>query len=313
MAKVNHYSENLVIKSFSLLISFLVCEIFHAEENNVQVIYPALSTQSVDYRSGHMLSIDMKLWAMPSLQQSENQHLGFVGWEPPTKQVATETIIMADTQDIQPIIPTMTKLKLPEDAVLKTDLDKQTIIFLKAENLSIFLEQNDSFRNLLLSEKYGEAAIDFLKAYRSFFKLVDPEKELLIITIEKDDIGYKHVRLRQVFSNIPIWGAEIIVHFNKNNHIYLINGKYMSTPVELKLQPVLSYQEVKEVVARKLPQMRSKCNDCQIGLAIFNDSKNKLHLAYQVFASVSLVEAWEILVDAETGGILQKTPTVYPQ
>lgn len=200
---------------------------------------------------------------------------------------------------------------MPADAVLKTDPNNQTIIFLKADNLSLLLEKDNSFEKLLLSEKFGEAAINFLEAYRSLFKLSNPEKELIIKSIVKDDIGYKHVRLSQVYANISVWGAELIVHFNKDNHVYLVNGRYTPTPTELNTQPVLSDQEMKRVVTREFPQLKSECNDCRINLVIFNDSTNKPHLAYQVFVSLSLVEGWEIIVDAETGGVLQKTPTVY--
>ena len=214
-------------------------------------------------------------------------------------------------QNIPNVVPVMIDLKLPADAILKTDPNNQTIIFLKAENLSLYLEKDNRFEKLLLAEKFGEAAINFLEAYRSLFKLVNPEKELVIKSIEKDDIGYKHIRLNQVFSNITIWGSELIVHFDKDNHVYLVNGRYTPTPSELNTQPVLNDQEIKAIVTREFPQLKSECNDCRINLVIFNDSTNKPHLAYQVFVSVSLAEGWEIIVDAETGGILQKTPTVY--
>jgi Zn-dependent metalloprotease len=205
----------------------------------------------------------------------------------------------------------MTELKLPVDVTLKTDPNSQTPFYLKADNLSVFIENDISFKKLILSEKFGEAAIYFLEANRLLFKLVNPKKELVIKSIEKDDIGYKHIRLDQVFSNLSVWGAELIVHFNKDNHIYLVNGRFIPTPEELTTQPILNVDEIKIMVAKEYPNIKSGCNECRIKLIIFNDSINKTYLAYQVLVSISLTEGWEIIVDANTGHVLKKLPTVY--
>lgn len=200
---------------------------------------------------------------------------------------------------------------LPEDAIVKFDPTNQTIVFLKGENLSLSLEKSSIFRHLLLSDQFGEIAMSFLETYRSFFKILNPREELIIISINKDDLDYKHVRLSQVYTRIPVWGTELIVHLDKDNHVYLANGHYIATPIGLKIQPTLSKQEVKKIAANELSEAKSQCNDCQVGLVIFNSAIDKPKLAYQVFASVSLVEAWEIIVDANTGMILKKLPTIY--
>jgi Zn-dependent metalloprotease len=205
----------------------------------------------------------------------------------------------------------MIKQKLPEDVTIQTDPNNQTPIFLKADNLSVLIENDISFKNLVLSKKFGEAAIYFLETNRSLFKLINPEKEFVIKSLENDDIGYKHIRFNQVFSNISIWGSELIVHFNKDNHIYLVNGRYIPTPAELITIPVLSVQEIKKIVAEEYPRIESRCNECKIKLVIFNDPINKTYLAYQVLVSISLAEKWEIIVDANTGSVLQKMPIVY--
>ena len=44
-----------------------------------------------------------------------------------------------------------------------------------------------------------------------------------IISTQEDDLGITHVKLKQHYKGIPIYGGEIIVHI-RNNKPYFLNG-----------------------------------------------------------------------------------------
>ena len=59
---------------------------------------------------------------------------------------------------------------------------------------------------------------------------------------QTDPLGFKHIRAVQKYKNIPVVGAEIIVHINNKNTIYMINGKY---------QPDLDIDVTPKITAQK--------------------------------------------------------------
>ncbi|MFC1453942.1 M4 family metallopeptidase [Verrucomicrobiota bacterium] len=61
------------------------------------------------------------------------------------------------------------------------------------------------------------------KAYR----LHDAAKEFSAIKTQADELGFRHVRLDQVYKGLKVVGAEVIVHFNKAGKAYQVNGRYI--------------------------------------------------------------------------------------
>lgn len=202
-------------------------------------------------------------------------------------------------------------LTLPNDAEIRRDLNNGTVTFLKAKNLSEGLEQDDAFSGLQKANRYDEITRTFLSAYRIAFKLEHPADEFVVKKITTDDLGLKHVRFKQVFSRIPIWGSEIIIHLDQSNHVYLMQGRYIPTPSKLDITPVLSNDEVLRIVAENLEGKEFERDNSQPVLVVFVTEDNKPHLAYQVQAAISLIEGWKFFVDAKTGVILGKISSVY--
>src|SRR5262245_27398055 len=63
-------------------------------------------------------------------------------------------------------------------------------------------------------------ALGFLNHYRDLFGLRDSGQELMLTRIEADaQLNYRHVRLGQVYRGIPVFGKQIIVHFDAQQQI----------------------------------------------------------------------------------------------
>jgi Zn-dependent metalloprotease len=200
---------------------------------------------------------------------------------------------------------------LPPDTQIRRDAARGTITFLRAKNLSEDLERDSDFRALQSANRFADIALAFLTAYRSSFHLQTPVDELVVKSVTTDDLGSKHIRLQQTFAGIPVWGAEIIVHLDQYNHVYLAQGSYIPTPSGLRTRPVLGSEEALRIVAEHVDGIGPECRGCQAELVIFVPADNTPHLAYRVLAIVSLTEAWAIMIDAVTGTLREKLPTVY--
>ena len=74
---------------------------------------------------------------------------------------------------------------------------------------------------------YQSLALDFMHHYRTLFKLNQPYRELNVSNTQIDKLDYKHIRLQQVYNDIPVWDSEIIVHVNADEIVYLAGGHYI--------------------------------------------------------------------------------------
>jgi Zn-dependent metalloprotease len=203
------------------------------------------------------------------------------------------------------------EMKMPQDATIKIDDKNKTIISLKGNNLSEELERDEKFKTLQSKGQYVEIALAFLSANHSLFQLASPPEELSVNSLQTDDLGFTHMKFRQAFQGILVWPGEINLHINQQNQVYLIEGRYIPTPVMVNTRPVISENEAMDIVAEKLGHPKTKCPECHSEIIIFSDTGVKPCLAYRIKANPSLNEGWEFFIDATSGEILQKLPTVF--
>lgn len=193
-----------------------------------------------------------------------------------------------------------------------TDIDRHspdgTITRLQGNNLSQLLEEQRSYQDLREQGAYSEMAMAFLERYRNEFRLTNPTLELRERQVQSDELGYHQVRFLQVFEEYPVVDAEIIVHFNPDNHVYLVQGQYVPTPGGLDLTPDLTLEQVQEHVRMQLGEIAFAGNDED--LVVFS-AQDQARLAYRFVARRSPIDSWLVIADADSGQILRKTPTTY--
>ena len=202
-------------------------------------------------------------------------------------------------------------MPLPSDADIRRDENNETIIFLRGDNLSEGMEGDQNFRMLQSKNSLAEITLAYLTAHRSAFKLMRPSQELSVSSVTTDDLGLTHIKFQQVFESIPVWASEIIVHLNQANQVVLMQGRYIPTPENVATRPVLNEGQAFRMVAEDLKNIGPDCRNCRSELIIFAQSEGGPRLAYRVLAPLSVPEGWAYVIDAETGEILEKLPTVY--
>ena len=202
-------------------------------------------------------------------------------------------------------------VKLPSNVIIRGNPENGTIILLRGTNLSEGLEGDEEFRELQLQNRLTEIALAFLTAHHVLFKLIQPPDEFTVESITTDELGSQHVRFQQVFEGVLVWASEIIVHLDRANHVYLVQGRYIPTPVDVDTRPVLSQEEVLRIVAESIEDRGLECHTWQCELIIFVPFNDSPRLAYRVLPTTSLISGWVFIVDAQTGSILDKLSTVY--
>ena len=199
---------------------------------------------------------------------------------------------------------------LPAGARVERDPQRDTIRFLKSEDLSAGLD-DEAFESALSSGAFDQLAIAYVAAHRQAFRLEDPVRELRPKRVSSDPLGTTHVKLQQVFREIPILEAELVVHFRGPRAVYLVNGSYVPTPSGLDTVPRLSSDDARAVAVAEVPSLDGVCRGCTAELVVLAAASGAPSLAWRVAVSPSAAEGWEFVIDARNGSLLRRLSTVY--
>lgn len=191
----------------------------------------------------------------------------------------------------------------------KLKLESSGIVSLvQGMNLSRDLESHQSYQQLAANESFAEMAVEFIHFFKVPFQLKDPKNELRVTRVNGDDLGFHQVRLAQNYESIPVLNSELIVHFDKNDHVYLVQGQYIQSPNALDLKPRMTAEEVNQVVIDH-GYAAAEITDPSPLILPLSDGQPKL--VYQLSSNASLTDRSILLVDANNGEVIRKLPTIY--
>lgn len=96
-------------------------------------------------------------------------------------------------------------------------------------NLKLYVD--DATGKLFLSGKLSENkvpgaadAVQFLEDNKALLNLKDAAKSFKDVKVEKDELGFTHVKLNQLINGVPVQGKEVIVHYDKDGAVIAVNG-----------------------------------------------------------------------------------------
>lgn len=122
--------------------------------------------------------------------------------------------------------------------------------------------------------------------------------------------GYRHVRLNQVYKGLPVFGSQVIVHFDGQGKARAVNGAYQ--PIgDLATTPVVTADQSLATAKGDQKAMNNPAGVVKAGpeLVVFarnTDPKIAWHMTIGYDDGRGLVGRWQYWVDAKTGVILLK-------
>lgn len=203
--------------------------------------------------------------------------------------------------------------ELPTGVELIRDTSNGTIRILKGIGLTTSLMEDENFNKAVTSGTPDEISIAFISAYRRLFKLQDPINELKVSKIQTDSLGMTHVRLTQQYKGIEVWPADINVHLNQDGDVYLVQGRYAKTPSDVVQHARLDEVDALGVVSKDVGMAIDNLRNFRTKLIIYCGLSDSPRLAYQIDADISVDNAWQYVVDAQNGKILEKTSAIQNQ
>jgi Zn-dependent metalloprotease len=182
------------------------------------------------------------------------------------------------------------------------------VSLVQGKNLSNELEITAHYQQLSENGSFGEMAAEFVDFYKIPFQLENPKSELNVTRIQEDDLGFHQVRLAQNYKSVPVMYSEIIMHFDRDDHVYLVQGQYIPTPEKLNLNPAMTLDEVIQGLTDHGDVSPANTDFGPVILPL-RDGPPKL--VYQLKSQVSLTDQSILLVDANTGEVVRKVSTIY--
>ena len=136
------------------------------------------------------------------------------------------------------------------------------------------------------AERAGRA---FLLKYGALYAM-KPGDDLVATDSGTDELGMTHARFSQHAGDVPVWGGELIAHFDTDGSLIRVNGRYVPIAVNLP-DPVKTSDE-----ARALAASAARTAHPNVTADGFTTEAPKLY-AYPIgTTTVKLV--WRVAVDA---------------
>lgn len=153
---------------------------------------------------------------------------------------------------------------------------------------------------------YGQRAIAVLQNLAPLYGIGDAASELKPNgTDQIDELGFRHQRLTQVLRGVPVVGADIKVHFDKEGVPYEVSGRLIPG-ITLDTKPSINANQaiasaVADFVNKKgFPQAKTIEQPQLVVYAIVNPPQ----LAYQLAISDSPTRIYRYWVNAKTGAVI---------
>ncbi|SEM72192.1 bacillolysin/thermolysin [Mesobacillus persicus] len=152
-------------------------------------------------------------------------------------------------------------------------------------------------------------AVNYLKKNETKTKVKNPDKNLKVKNVAKDELGMTHVRFNQAVNGVPVEGSEVVVHFNKENEVVGVNGRVNQTLVEEPVNTTASIgaEEALQIAKSSVNAPSEFTYEPTAELVVY-PFEGKNYTAYK--ANVNFMGDapgnWFVFVDANTGAVIDK-------
>lgn len=190
---------------------------------------------------------------------------------------------------------------------LERKLGRQLQVKWNADNKTpLFLSGGLTAHGFVASYTSSQAAaLSFIQEHSTLFQIKNATAELKLVKSSSDELGMTHLHFQQTYKDVPVWGSELIVHFNKDRSISSTNGRYLPT-FDLSLSPVLSMGVAKASAKTRLQNAFGRnpnFDNIQSSLIIF-PMKGQPHLAWLVTLPNRFSPNSKCIIDAISGDVL---------
>lgn len=149
-------------------------------------------------------------------------------------------------------------------------------------------------------------AVAYLQANRGLFGITSAGEELALTANQVDTLGARHLSYKQTYQGLPVFGAEMKVHFNKAGQITVINGLFVPQ-ITVDTTPTVAADAAGQTALHSVK--KDGISVQQSTLLVYRDGliqgiPGENHLAYEVEVGDGKDSRDFVYVDAHSGKVL---------
>jgi bacillolysin len=197
--------------------------------------------------------------------------------------------------------------KLGGNATLQMDNVSRTLRYLDGD-LSKIVNDSQSYQDADSQKNYSGMSIALVDELGLVMNLNEPKKEFVTDRIKEDNLGMTHVFLQQEYKGIPVYGAQVGVHYDKNSNPIQVSGVY--APMPGMISDVKSWINQETALQNARQDTGSTDADYaspKIEQMIYWDIDKVPVQTYFVALTPTIYDHWHVFVSAETGKIVHKS------
>jgi len=146
----------------------------------------------------------------------------------------------------------------------------------------------------------------FVVDNRNLLKISNPMQELKIKRQWADEIETKHFRYQQTVNSVPMFGKELMVHLDKENSVYMLNGRYEATPVGVDTTPEITQEKALDLVMEHLNFTGVPIVVPDTELVIYTHPNGDMTLTWKIDITPTLDQRWIYFIDAKDGEFVHR-------
>ncbi|HEX9652246.1 MAG TPA: hypothetical protein VGA99_00915, partial [bacterium] len=165
----------------------------------------------------------------------------------------------------------------------------------------------------------AQAVMTYLRENLDLFKLDEPAQELRVVSEKTDGLAMHHIKFQQLYKGVPIWGHNLVAHFDAGGALYAINARYSPTPRDIDVNASrISSQDAISLAETDLTgetEIQPLTDRAKIILNYVKPSAQKYiwvdrqtgtaHLVWHVAIRPNLRDYFYYFIDAGSGAILE--------
>lgn len=146
-----------------------------------------------------------------------------------------------------------------------------------------------------------------LTALSGVLNIDEPAQHFTPRTVSQDELGIAHVKFDQVWNGAPVYGGQVVVHFNPQNEPVQVNGVYAPLPARMAgLDKRITADQALAVAMERTGARGPGLLAPQVKEAVYwYPRQDAPILTYKVDLTPSLAESWHVFVSVADGTVIR--------
>lgn len=196
--------------------------------------------------------------------------------------------------------------RLGDDAELHMDSVNSTLRHLDGD-LASLVEDSEAYQAARASGDFAAMALALADELGDVLNVLDPANEFSALRVQRNPGGDTHVFLQQQAGGVPIWGAQLGVHFDANGEPYQASGVYAPRPdlIDAPASPIASDAAI-EFAKASIDMQNTGLIEPRAEAMVYWDLDRAPVMAYQVDLVPNVLEYWQIFVSMNDGRVVHQ-------